>query len=252
MPRPLISLALILATVLLSFGCAGTDQQQKRRTVDEIFAEGYEAYDDGDWNEALAKFDIIKLQYPTSKFAADAQFYIAEINYRRGEFVLAAFNYSVVRRSFPTSQRAKEATYQIAVCYEEMALPADRDQEYTKKAINAYTEFQNIYPQDSLALTALEKIRTLRDELAERYMIVAEHYEKTESRKAAIVYYDLVLDEYPDAKYYEEALVSKLRLQFAMARIEEARETIARYRRTVTDPTQSLLQDVDEMERNLP
>ena len=251
MPR-LITTLLLVATVLLALGCATTEEQQQRRTVDQIFAEGFEAYEDGDWNDALAKFDIIKLQYPTSKFAADAQYYIAEINYKRGEFVLAAFNYSVVRRSFPTSERAKEATYQIAVCYEEMALPSDRDQEYTTKAIGAYTEFQNIYPQDSLALQALEKIRTLRDELAERYMLIAEHYEKTESRKAAIVYYDLTLDEYPDSKYYEEALVSKLRLLYAMAKIEEAREVITRYRRTVTEPTPRLLAEVDEMERTLP
>jgi len=250
MPRPLTILLLLLAVSLSGIGCASTEEPQQRRTVEQIFAEGFESYEDGDWNDALAKFDIIKLQYPTSQYAADAQYYIAEINFKRGEFVLAAFNYSVVRRSFPTSQRAKEATYQIAVCYEEMALPSDRDQEYTKKAINAYTEFQNIYPQDSLALTALEKIRTLRDELAERYMLVAEHYEKTGSRKAAIVYYDLALDEYPDSKYYEDALVSKLRLLYEMARIEEARESIARYRRTVTEPTRKA--EVDEMERTLP
>ena len=108
MPR-LITTLLLVATVLALLGCASTEEQQQRRTVDQIFAEGFEAYEDGDWNDALAKFDIIKLQYPTSKFAADAQFYIAEINYKRGEFVLAAFNYSVVRRSFPSSQRPNQA-----------------------------------------------------------------------------------------------------------------------------------------------
>ena len=249
MPRPLLLLLLSLAVALL-LGCASTDETPKRRTVDDVYQEAMESYESGDWNDALAKFDVIKLQYPASQWADDAQFYVAEINYRRGEFVLAAFNYSVVRRSFPTSERAKVAAYQIGVCYEEMALPSDRDQEYTKKAIGAYTEFQNVYPQDSLALVALEKIRTLRDQLAERYLLVAEHYQKTRSRKAAIVYYDLLLEEYPDAKYYEQALVSKLRMQYEMAMIAEARETIAVYRRTVTEPTMKA--EVDEMERNLP
>jgi len=249
MPRPLYLslLALVLATLI---GCAGTDTPPPKRTVDEIFAEAKEAYEDGDWNDALAKFDVIKLQYPTSQYASEAQFYVAEINYRRGEFVLAAYNYSVVRRSFPTSPRAKEAMYKVAVCYEEMMLPADRDQEYTKKAIAAFTEFQNVYAQDSLALVALEKIRTLRDMLAERYMVVAEHYEKTGSRKAAIVYYDLTITEYPDSKYYEQAVVSKLRMLYELARIDEAREAVALYRRTVTEPT--MKDQVDAMERNLP
>lgn len=242
---------LILWSLTMFVGsCASTDSQDRRRTVDEIFGEAMEAYNDGDWIDALAKFDIIKLQYPTSQYAADAQYYVAEVNYRRGEFILAAFNYNVVRRSFPTSPRAKESAFKIGTCYEELALPADRDQDYTQKAIAAYTEFQSIYPRDSLALVSLDRIRALRDRLAERYMVIAEHYLKTDSRKASLVYYNLVLAEYPDSHYYEEALVRKARVLFDMARYDEARSTIALYRTTVSQPVMKA--EIDELERNLP
>lgn len=236
--------------MVLAVSCASTESQDRRRTVEEIFAEAMEAYNDGDWIDALAKFDIIKLQYPTSQFAADAQYYVAEVNYRRGEFILAAFNYSVVRRSFPTSPRAKESAFKIGTCYEELALPADRDQDYTQKAIAAYTEFQSIYPRDSLALVSLARIRSLRDRLAERYMVIAEHYQKTESRKSALIYYNLVLAEYPDSHYYEEAIVRKIRVLYDFARYDEARSAIALYRTTVPDPTMAA--EVDELERSLP
>jgi outer membrane protein assembly factor BamD len=248
--RAHILLAVLSPFFALLLSCSGADRVEGKRTADEIHAEAMRLYEGNDWTEALAQFDIIKLQFPASQFADDAQYYIAEINYRRAEFVLAAFNYSGVRRSFPTSEWAKPSTFKVAECYEEMALPTDRDQEYTRKAINAYTDFQTIYPMDSLALVALNRIHELRGKLAEGYMLIAEHYANTGSRRSALVYYDLVLKEYPDTEYYEIALVEKLRIQFMQTKIEEARATISQYRRTVQTPT--LQDEVDQMERELP
>lgn len=239
-----VFLALIIAS------CSSPDTVEGKKSVDEIYAEAIKLYQGDDWTEALSKFDIIKLQYPASQYADDAQYYVAEINYRRGEFVLAAFNYSSVRRSFPTSELAKPASFKVAQCYEEMALPSDRDQEYTKKAINAYMDFQNVYPTDSLALVSLEHIRDLRGRLAEGYMLVAEHYITTGSRKSALIYYDMLIKEYPDTKYYEDALVEKLRIHFAQAKIEDCRATISQYRRTIQTPTRK--DEVDQMEKELP
>jgi outer membrane protein assembly factor BamD len=239
--------------VLLGLGlaaCSTAEKVEGKRTVDEIFADAKKLYEENDWNEALAQFDIIKLQYPASQYADDAQYYVAEINRRRGEYVLAAFNYSSIRRSYPTSEWAKPSAFKVGECYEELALPADRDQEYTKKAINAYTDFQTIYPTDSLALVALQKIHVLRGRLAEGYMRVAEHYVTTNSRKSAVIYYDMLIKEYPDTEHYEDALVEKLKIHFAQAKIEDARAAISLYRRTVTNPTRK--DEVDQMEKELP
>ena len=247
MSRPLL---LILLIAFVAIGCGDADTIKKRKTVDQIWAEALESYEDGDWTEAGALFDLIKLQYPTSQWADDAQFKLAEISYRRGEFVLAAFNYNVVRRSFPTSELAKEAGYKVGECYEQMALPSDRDQEYTIKAIQSYTDFQAIYPSDSLAMEAVKKIRELRGDLAERYLLVANHYRDNNSRKSAVIYFSLLIDEFPDTEYYEEALVEKIRLYYQMTQIDKCRAAISDYRRTVPEPTRK--EEVDQMERTLP
>lgn len=247
MSRPLL-LTLLFSVVFV--GCADTETVRKRRTVDDIWLEAKEAYEDDDWTDASAKFDLIKLQYPTSQWADDAQYLLAEISFRRGEFILAAFNYNVVRRSFPTSEWAKVSTFNVAICYEELALPSDRDQEYTKKAIESYTDFQSIYPTDSLAMESVEKIRELRGRLAERYIIIAEHYRDNSSRKSALIYFELVISDYPDSEYYEDALVEKIRIHYESTEIAECRNAIADYKRTVLTQTRS--EEVDEMERTLP
>lgn len=243
-------LSILIAALFIVYGCSSSDDIRKARTVDEIFDAAMEAYRDEDWLEAQTQFDIIKLQFPASQYADDAQYYLAEINFKRGEFILAAFNYSVIRRSFPGSEHARQAAFKVGACYEELALPADRDQEYTRKAVAAYTDFQAFYPLDSLAPQAVEKIHELRGRLAERYIIVAEHYERTNSRKSALIYYDAIISEYPDTKYYEQALVRKLRILYGTSMTDEARGVITLYRRTVKNS--QFKAEVDEIERNLP
>lgn len=208
------------------------------------------AFVNDDLTEALSHFDVIKLQYPASKYADDAQYHIAEINFRRGEYVMAAYNFSVVRRSFPSSEWAKPSAFKVGTCYEELMLPPDRDQEYAKKAIQSYTEFQQLYPTDSLALLAVQRIHELRNHLAQRFIIIAEHYVKTNSKKAALIYYQGMIDEFPDSDLLEEALVGKITVQSLLGMNDECRTAIEQYRRLIKEPKR--LAEVQEIERTLP
>ena len=238
---------LVLSAVLVS--CSSADGAKKAKTVDEIYTEGKAAYDEGNWLEAQTKFDVIKLQYPASQYADDAQFYLAEINFQRSEYIMAAFNYNQLRRSYPSSEFVRDAMYRGALCYDKLSLPADRDQENTRKAILAYTDFQSMFMRDSLALESTKRIRDLRDRLAEKYWLASEHYQRTYARKAAVIQLDAIIDEYPDSKWLEPALVTKMTLLADMKRYDEARTTIAAYRRLVKQPQQKDV--VDRIEKGL-
>jgi outer membrane protein assembly factor BamD len=244
--RPFL-LFLLSAAVLAS--CSSTDAARKSKTVDEIYEEAMAAYKDDNWLEAQAKFDVIKLQYPASQYADDAQYYLAEINFQRSEYIMAAFNYNQLRRSYPSSEYVRESMYKAAVCYDKISLPADRDQENTRKAIMAYTDFQSMYMRDSLGLEATKRIRDLRDRLAERFWQAAEHYIRTYARRAALVQYDAIIDEYPDSKWLEPALVQKIDILIQLTRTDEARTAISAYRRMVKQPEQKSV--VDALEKGI-
>lgn len=231
-------------------GCSSSDTVKKAKTVDDLFSEGKAAYDEGNWLEAQAKFDVIKLQYPASQYADDAQYYMAEINFERSEYIMAAFNFNQLRRSYPSSEFVRDAMYKAALCYDKLALPADRDQENTRKAILAYTDFQSMFMRDSLSLEATKRIRDLRDRLAEKYWLASEHYQRTFARRAAVIQLDAIIDEYPDSKWLEPALVTKITLLADMKRHDEARTAIAAYRRIVRQPQQKDV--VDRLEQGLP
>jgi GTPase len=228
----MLVLASIASCCALAVACSSADSEPQKKNVEAVFNEGKQAFEKENWLDAQAAFDMIKLQFPTSQYADDAQYYLAEINFARGEYILASFNYSMIRRSYPSSQYAKIALFKAAESYGMMSPPSDRDQDYTRKAIQAYNEFQATYPVDSLALVSIKRITDLRTRLAQRAFETAEFYLTTQSRKSALVYFDAVLDEYQDTEYYERAVIGKLQVLIDQKKYDEARTVIDRYRKT--------------------
>jgi outer membrane protein assembly factor BamD len=117
----------------------------------------------------------------------DAQYYLAEVNFRRREYILAAYNYNYVRRAYPQSEYAKECMRKSALCYVELSPPFDRDQKYTREAIVALMEYREFYPSDSTF--ADSTIATLNHKLAERDFRAAEQYRVLYAPRSALVFY---------------------------------------------------------------
>jgi outer membrane protein assembly factor BamD len=199
------------------------------RTVAEYYEQGLEAFNTEDLPRAQRYFDVIKLQYPASKYADDAQYYLAEINTKKSEFILAAYNYNQLRRTFPNSEYAKTAAYKAALSSYKQSPKFDRDPDYTKQAIKAFSEFQALYPKDSLTVEAGKRIIELRTKLAEHDFRTAELYVKMQGPRAAITYYDLVITNYPDTEFLEPAFVGKARMLVRLKRIPEVQEAIRLY-----------------------
>jgi len=220
------------------------------KSADDIFVQAKKRFDDNDLMEAQRLFDIIKLQYPASQFADDAQYYIAEINFKRKEFIVAAFNYNYVRRMNGQSEYAKTALYKAALCYVELSPPFDRDQDYTRKAIVSLGDFQREYPKDSLAEVAGNQIKDLRNKLAEREYRVAEQYRVLYSPKSALVYYDAVIDDYSDTKFCEPAFVGKVEILTQLKRADEALAACTLYKRFF--PKGELTEQMEKLKNAIP
>lgn len=200
------------------------------KTVEGIFSTGLEAFNDENYIQAQRFFDIIKLQYPASKYADDAQYYLAEINYKKGEYILAAYNYNALRRTFPNSEYAKISAYKAALSQSQLSPKYDRDQDYTKQAIKSFAEFQSLYPKDSLSLESTRQIRLLKNKLAEHDFTTAELYIKLESPRSALTYFDYIITHYSDTDYYEQAFLGKIKMLIRLKRQPEAKETVRLYK----------------------
>jgi outer membrane protein assembly factor BamD len=223
---------IFFAVFSIFFTACSTGSKFEPKSAEEAFNEGFRMFEKKKYIDAMSYFDMIKLQYPASNFADKAQFYIAEINFARKEYILASFNYSRVRTLYPGSEFAKIALYKAG--YSQFLLSPDyhKDQEYTKRAIKTLQDYQFYYAEkDSLYEETSKMILQLRDVLGEKEYETAQLYRKLESPRSALIYYDAVINEYDDTKYFEAAWFGKIEALFLMRREEEGKNAVMNYQK---------------------
>lgn len=221
---------LLPAFAILALVSCSSSNMEMPKTAEEVFNEGLMHFKNEKYRESSKYFDIIKLQYPASAYADDAQYYLAEVNFREGEYQLGAFSYNMLRRVYPRSDYSKEALFKTALCYYKLSPPYDREQEHTLKAIQTFSEFQSVYPNDSLYSVATQYIEELRHKLAYREYYNGVIYKKMSYLKAAIIYFNMVIDEYSDTDVAEDAYFEKIRALKEMEKTEELKVTIELFR----------------------
>lgn len=248
MKKYLLSIILITAVSAVLYSCSSSNITEKSN-VQDIYTEALHLYTTNDFIEAQKLFDVIKLQYPASQYADDAQYYLAEINFKRKEYILGAFNYSLLRRIYPQSEYSKMALFKTALCNYELSPDYDRDQEYTYKAITAFSEFQAAYPRDSLFDKASDYIKELRNKLGYKEYNIGIIYEKIDILKGALVYFNSVIDDYSDTDSFEPAYFEKIKVLYAMKKLDDLRGFINNYQKLF--PKSSNLSAVTSIEKSL-
>jgi len=221
--------ALLLAPFALLSACGDTKVNLASMSAAEKFKLAMRDFDEEDYKEAQEKFTAIIIQDPASEYADDAQFYLGESHFRNGEYLLAAFQFNRLRTTFPNSPFYRRALFRTAEAYGRSSPGFERDQSDTKTAITQYESFLRLYPGDSLAPSARAQIAELRTKLALKEFSVAEQYWKMEEYRAALIYYDRVIELYADTDLHEQAVVGRIRALQKLDRDQEARDAMSRY-----------------------
>ena len=227
--RKLKQLSIFLFAIIFLAGCKSSEKINYSNEQ-EIFLNALKLFNEKKYDEAYSLLDIIALQYPASQYADDAQYYTAEINYAKDEYIIAAFQYNKLLRNYSASEYSKLAMYKVGLCYYQLSPPYDRDQDYTQKGISSFQEFLTLYPDDSLSLDANQKIQELRNKLAHSQYFTGEIYLKLSSPISALIYFDEVINNYPDTEYFERAFLAKIQTLYEIKHYEELKSLIPVYK----------------------
>lgn len=244
--KNIIIFALLITLTLVA--CKNVDYQSLS-TAKEVFETGKTLFKDKQYQDAQNLFEKIKLQFPASIYADSSQYFLAEIYFARKEFVLAAYSYSLLERNYPASMLRKEARYKNALSYYNLSPAYDRDQEYTYKAIDQFNNFKELHPNDSLFFEAQKKVIELTKKLALKEFATAELYLRIEEPKAAIIYYNSVIENYVDSEYLEPSFIGKIKSQILMKSFEKARSTIDLYKKRFPENANRL--DIIDFEKTI-
>jgi len=235
---------LILGLTVVLASCSST-QELVVLSAGQTFRDGMELFHDKDFAKARDKFDIVVKQYPASAYADSAQFYLAETYYDQEEYVTAAFEYGNVYKNYPSSRLAPDARFMIAKCYASQTPRVQLDQEGTSNAIESFQTFIDYYPQSALVPEAEKEIMELRNRLAEKYYETAELYTTMGYYKAAIVYYDLILDQYHDSNYADKAAIGKVKVLMKRHKDKDARAALEKFYSSF--PNSELKEQADQL-----
>jgi outer membrane assembly lipoprotein YfiO len=195
--------------------------------AEKSYNEGLAYLKAGDYPSATKKFEEVDAQHPYSEWARKSLIMQAYTNYTRGRFdetVTAAQRYVTL---YPGSEDAAYAQYLIGQSYFNQMPDIYRDQEMTRKALQAMTEVTQRYPDSSYATDAQRKIDITRDQLAAKEMEIGRYYLARYNYIAAINRFRVVVTDYQTTRHTEEALQRLTESYFAMGVVNEAQTAAA-------------------------
>jgi outer membrane protein assembly factor BamD len=200
----LVSVSLIMAACAIQasaakpkklYDCAGKIQKaiekfNKKRYLDcqDILAEvltqcpGYQAYDTA-------------LYYQGKSMLATKKYDEAKTEFDR------------LATTFPNSSFYEESYYRIGQCMFLETNAPDLDQATTKDAQSRLKDFCESYPKSPYQDSARGLLAQADDKLAQKELLNAQFYEKIEQHDAAVVYYRMLIQDFPQSKLVPQAML---------------------------------------------
>jgi outer membrane protein assembly factor BamD len=163
----------------------------------------------GKEREAIALYTQFLERYPGHERADYAQFKLAESYFISREYPLAAVEYQLLISNYGYSEWVDESLFQLGVCSWEDAPKYPRDQQKSVEALSRFNQFLLTYPDNARSADARSYVRQINERLAQKAFTSAKWYYRQHEPKAAMVYCDKIIREYPDNEYWAEALLLK-------------------------------------------
>lgn len=221
---------IFLLTALFILGCTSADKSSiNTDDPEKAFNMAKLNYDKKDYAQAIEDFSFIKIKFSGTSIIDKAQFFLGMSYYHREEFILSAYEFENLIKNYSSSPYVNESRFYLAMSYYGLSPKYALDQTYTKYAIVEFQNYLVLFPGDKLAPQAEAKIKELRNRLAYKDLKSADLYMTMENYKAALVYYDNILNEYFDTDYADDASYGRIKVLIIRLRYDEAVKEIERF-----------------------
>ena len=157
-------------------------------------------------DKAVEIYQHVVAQAPYGDYGAISQYRLGECYDRQGLFEEGSRAFQKVISDYPTAALVSEAKYNVAFCSYRLSLKPSYDQSATDEAISWFESFIQTHPESTMipqAKAALEKLRGFK---AQGLIQVAAFYEMQKKPQSAAVYYQQVVDKYPDTPEAAKAI----------------------------------------------
>jgi outer membrane protein assembly factor BamD len=226
-----VAAALVGASLVLSAcksNIEGTpDAYAEAEPAGNLYNEGLAYMNAGKLNDAVKSFNEVDRQHPYSEYARKALIMSAFASYRKGKHEDAVNTAKRYLTLYPGSPDAAYAQYIIGQAYFGSIPDVTRDQDQTRKAMEAMQAVVTNYPDSEYVDDAQKKILVTRDQLAGKELQIGRYYLERREYVAAINRFKTVVVSYQDTRQVEEALERLTESYLAMGLASEAQTAAA-------------------------
>jgi outer membrane protein assembly factor BamD len=205
--RRIPQLLLIFAGTALLAACASRGPGLDRMDADTLFSHGMDQLVERRWSRAQEAFQQFTFRFPNHVRAQEARYRLGEAYQGRREWITAATEFNRLARDYPAGAWADDARFQVCASYYELSPRPQLDQEYTHVAIEHCRSLLAYYPDSEYVPRAEAIIEELTERLAEKEFRTAELYSGRRAYDSAIIYYQIVAEDYPGTSWAPRALL---------------------------------------------
>lgn len=236
-------LLLFLAAGLLLQGCAlyeslygRAPRRETQRSDQDLLRSAEVQLQRRRYDEARKDLQRLMNQYPESELLAVARLASARTLYLEKKYDEARAEYLRFLELHPQHERGDEAHYYLGMAYFRQADSPDRDQTFTRKAMEEFDIILSQMPDSQYAADARERTATARNKLAEKELYVGTFYFHRGNYAAAVGRLSSVLTQYGGSGFDDQALYY---LAESLWRLEQKDEARAAFQRLVREHSQS-------------
>ena len=216
-------LLIICISIILS-GCGISNPFDDNIPYKTRFDDGLAFFEEEKYVKASQQFNIIVERASHTDLGDDALFFLAESYFLNEDYDLALIEFEKLVSRMGFSPYIEKSRWRI--CETLMLLSPNfyHDQDSSIKAITQIQEFLDDFPNSEYSKDADKLINELRTRLAEKNMETGKLYIKLKAYDSAMTSYEIVVNEYYDTKFFNDANMEIIRCLALQRKSDEAKQ----------------------------
>lgn len=208
--------------VLFLFSCSITNQFNDEIPYKTRFDDGLRFFEEEKYNRAIAQFNIIVERATHTDLGDDALFFLGESYFLSKQYDLALIEFEKLVTRMGFSPYLEKSRWRI--CESLMALSPNyfHDQDSSLKAIIEIQQFLDDFPNSDYSIEADKLIKELRLRLAQKNMESGYLYVKLKAYDSAIKSFKVVVNDYYDTQFIEDAHSEIIKSLILLDKIDES------------------------------
>ncbi len=223
-------LILIFLLTFFLINCSKKNEDLSIKPPDEkesykIYKEGLDAMNAGDFFFAAQKFSEAEKILPVVEHSAKSLLMTGYCYYVLNFHEEAIESLENFLRKYPADVNVQYVSYLIALSNYEQILDEKKDLKPLLKSKKIIEDYMNKYPDTDYTLDLKFKLGLIKNQLAAKEIYVAKYYIKTQKWIPAINRLKVIVNDYQETIFIEEALHRLVEIYYTLGLIDEAKKT---------------------------